>query len=307
MNSEDESSKPVRHVRKKRKLMEQPKRETVTQIKKTVKDHKKTTIEEVSVTDQTNVYEIEELNDLDVEKNNITSNPRFSADELKKYSSIFQDFLKTDTQSSSNSIKDLPMLEKNANKNLESKIASGQLNENFVRINIQKKVFVRGHKKVNYSRHKKTLWKQKRAAALTGPEMDMNGCDGGQLICHVCNLPGHFARNCKSEEQADKLLPLDADYSQYATLEEIFSACNDIEEPVGDDDKDVVESSIDGKYLVRKTISEDLSTENSIIKTINIGSEIQPYYRLQEGGSIIGEISYNYFMVYSNKYNLIIF
>lgn len=302
LNSEDESSKPILHVRKKRKLTEKPKEENVTQTnenvliekipKETMINCKKNIKAEVSVTDEASEVEIEEFNQLDVEKNNITSNPRFSAGELNKYSKMFQDFLKTDTQRSSNIIKDLPILENNANKKLESKIASGQLNENFVRINIQKKVFVRGHKKVNYSRHKKTQWKQKRAAALTGPEMDMNGCDGGQLICHICNLPGHFARNCKSEEQADKLLPLDADFSQYATLEEVFTAFNDIEESKSDDEG-VVES-IDVENLVKPILLEE---QNCVIKTVNISSEIQPYFRLQEDGSIIGENSCNYFIL----------
>lgn len=302
LNSEDESSKPVRHVRKKRKLMEKPKEEPVIEIKEIEVPEKKIkkpvapkratrgskknvkVIEELSDNEPEKEYEIEELNELDVEKKNITSNPRVSADELKKYSKIFTDFLKTDSQSCS-STTDSPIIENNSKKKLESKIASGQLNENFVRINIQKKVFVRGHKKVNYSRHKKTQWKQKRAAALAGPEMDMNGCDGGQLICHICNLPGHFARNCKAEKQADNLLPLDAEYSQYATLEEIFSACNDIEyHSAGDDD--IIET-VAAKNYVEKPVSEDWLKENGITKTVDVSSEIQPYYSLQEDGSVI--------------------
>lgn len=84
-----------------------------------------------------------------------------------------------------------------AREKLESRIAAGSLNDNYVRLNLRKKVFVRGKKTVNFSRYKKKLWKSKKAAALSGPDMDMGGCDGGILKCFQCGMPGHFAQNCK--------------------------------------------------------------------------------------------------------------
>lgn len=84
-----------------------------------------------------------------------------------------------------------------AREKLESKIAAGSLNENYVRLNLRKKVFVRGKKTMNFSRYKKKLWKTQKAAALSGPDMDMRGCDGGTLKCFQCGMPGHFAQNCK--------------------------------------------------------------------------------------------------------------
>lgn len=103
---------------------------------------------------------------------------------------------------------------------LEKKVAAGTLNDNYVRLNLRKKVFVRGKKTINFSRYKKKLWKSKKAAALSGPDMDMGGCDGGILTCFQCGMPGHFAQNCKI--QSDRLLPLDAqnDDSPFPTLEE---------------------------------------------------------------------------------------
>lgn len=92
-----------------------------------------------------------------------------------------------------------PVATKNsmARERLQSKVAAGSLNENYVRLNLRKKIFVRGKKTVNFSRYKKKLWKSKKAAALSGPDMDMGGCDGGILRCFQCGMPGHFAQNCK--------------------------------------------------------------------------------------------------------------
>lgn len=104
---------------------------------------------------------------------------------------------------------------------LEEKIKSGKLNENFVTVNLRKKVFVKGKKTMNYSKYKKGIWKQKKAAALYGPEMDMRGCDGGIQSCFQCGMPGHFANDCKVK--GDKLLPSNAeldDISPFPTLKE---------------------------------------------------------------------------------------
>lgn len=101
-----------------------------------------------------------------------------------------------------------PLSAKNsiAKEKLEKKIASGSLNENYVRLNLRKKVFVRGKKTMNFSRYKKKLWKSKKAAALSGPDMDMGGCDGGILTCFQCGLPGHFAQNCKVKSKYFQLI-----------------------------------------------------------------------------------------------------
>lgn len=142
---------------------------------------------------------------------NIKSVPRVPIAELKQTTMEFTKYVYSADSSvktveptvSAGGSKPKPLSTKNAiaKDKLESKIAAGALNDNFVRLNLRKKVFVRGKKTMNFSRYKKKLWKSKKAAALSGPDMDMGGCDGGILTCFQCGLPGHFAQNCKVKSE----------------------------------------------------------------------------------------------------------
>ncbi|XP_055843792.1 ATP-dependent DNA helicase Q4 [Episyrphus balteatus] len=166
---------------------------------------------------------------LALETKNLRCLPRANVEDLKMANSMADDYINNITDKIG-AVTNKPEAAKRGPVNtkreadrekLAQKVASGKLNENFVRINIQKKVFVRGKKTVNFSKYKKAQWKQKKAAALIGPEMNMGGCDGGILTCFQCGQPGHFAQQCKVK--GDTLLPASVDIdedSPYLTLEE---------------------------------------------------------------------------------------
>lgn len=166
---------------------------------------------------------------LALESGDITSVPRIKPDELEQADQMAQRYISNFSAGGGGGAMSasLPGVldEKRAaaRKKLEEKIASGKLNENFVTINIQKKKFSRGKKTINFTKYKKQQWKhKKRVAALSGPNMDMGGCDGGVLTCFNCGGVGHFAQQCKVN--GDALLPLSAqleeDPSPFPTLEE---------------------------------------------------------------------------------------
>ncbi|XP_053687852.1 ATP-dependent DNA helicase Q4 [Sabethes cyaneus] len=193
---------------------------------------------------------------------------------------------------------------------LQKKVAAGKLNENFVRIDIRKKVFVKGKKTINYSKYKKSLWKKKKAAALCGPEMDMGGCDGGVLTCFQCGGVGHMARNCKVK--GEQLLPIDAvevDESPFPTLEEAESMAkarslvvhaNRIQNlPITDNptwkekSEDAVNESAredlppEKPSYIRHTIPEDFLKASGILEcTVGSKDKIEPLYQLRPDGSL---------------------
>ncbi|THK33065.1 ATP-dependent DNA helicase Q4 [Diachasma alloeum] len=111
----------------------------------------------------------------------------------------------------------------------EEKVASGKANENFVRINLKKKIFVRGKRSFNFSRYKKNQWKQKKKE-LASSEGALDLADLAEKnTCFKCGATGHMSRKCPAMK-SDELLPLEEtseEISEFPTLEQVEKMANE--------------------------------------------------------------------------------
>lgn len=151
---------------------------------------------------------------------------------------------------------------------IEKKIQNGTLNENFVKINIEKKVFVRGKKNISYSKYKKQLWKDKKAlhAGMEFPEQ-------GKISCFKCGSEGHMARYCTAH-RGDTLLPLDScEEPSMLTLEDMEKIVSDNKKQ--EKDKPLEEQLSSVLFEASKVPEEFLQL---LAETPEAATEIQPIY-----------------------------
>ncbi|KAG8233228.1 hypothetical protein J437_LFUL012433 [Ladona fulva] len=153
---------------------------------------------------------------------------------------------------------------------LQRKLASGKANENFVKIDIKKKVYVRGKKNTSFSKYKKMMYKKK---AKDGDEL----CGRPVVKCFKCGEIGHYSRNCL---KVDKLLPQDdgiEEESSFPTLEEASQMAK--------------QSNYYKSSAERKDDKADLenAVEEFTIQMDVVGSEteVKPLYQLKDDNSLI--------------------
>ncbi|VVC29857.1 Helicase, C-terminal,Zinc finger, CCHC-type,DEAD/DEAH box helicase domain,P-loop containing [Cinara cedri] len=100
---------------------------------------------------------------------------------------------------------------------LESKVSSGKANENFVRLDMKRKIYSRGKKSVKTTTYKKKQWKNKKKELGE----DFTATDRTSLFkCFKCGDIGHSSKNCLKSNELIPLEEIEEDKSPFLTLEE---------------------------------------------------------------------------------------
>lgn len=183
-------------------------------------------------------------------------------------------------------IKESPIshIDKRKEEILKKKLASGKANENFVRINIQKKVFVRGKKTMTNSKYKKQQWKAKKKLQnyQTGRSFTS---DGDFQTCFKCNEIGHWAKDCC---KGQILLPKEEGDDEldcpFPTLEEAEEIANEMKESAhlrkNQMNRDKVQT-VQTAYELENTVAPPPE------ELVDKFSHVEPYFGTNEDGSLI--------------------
>ncbi|KAK3859142.1 hypothetical protein Pcinc_034708 [Petrolisthes cinctipes] len=169
---------------------------------------------------------------------------------------------------------------------LQKKVATGTLNNNFVRINLKKKTFVRGKKNMTAAKYKRQEWKKKQM--MKGAEKGKAGAIKS-LTCYRCGDFGHWSKYCPGKI-GDNLMPL-AEYSEessFLSLEDAASMAmgiktgNSCEKPVTrmyNDKTGIYIPTIESKGEVSSssdvTAQQDIPRESSVFEEVTESNEEQ--------------------------------
>ncbi|KAL7648693.1 UNVERIFIED_CONTAM: hypothetical protein RMT77_000600 [Armadillidium vulgare] len=199
---------------------------------------------------------------------------------------------------------------------LKYKIANGKLNDNFVKINLKKKVFVRGKRRMTSEKYKRVEWKKKQVEKRA---------DGGderaikKLTCFRCGDFGHWANKCPGKI-GDNLIPLDSfndGDTTFLTIEEAANLAEGVhnsasegitrvfkeKDPTSQDDNILSAENSDNEILsdwdetdlcaLEEAEKASLETQN-VSKVISnrsdekdVNPSVQPLYKLNSDGNVI--------------------
>ena len=161
----------------------------------------------------------------------------------------------------------------------------GNANENFVKIDITKKVFVRGHKKVSGAKAKRNDWKMNKSASSKEEKLKT-------LICRKCKESGHFAKFCLKGSILNNILlssvklyeiyldtiptnvPEQVDESPFPSLEEAATMVNN-KIAIKTNRVSMFESQVEN---VENGQTNSVEADSTPIVACNASKPIEPYF-----------------------------
>lgn len=92
------------------------------------------------------------------------------------------------------------------NDRLSNKMKGGTINENFVKIDLKKKTFVRGKKFMTGSKYRRLEWKRKQGLKTASAGKGNAANNAKKLTCFKCGDFGHWASKCPGKRQPNSIL-----------------------------------------------------------------------------------------------------
>lgn len=156
---------------------------------------------------------------------------------------------------------------------LEAKISNGKASENFVKLDLKRKIYSRGKRSVKTTTYKKKQWKN-RKKELGG---DFSTTDRTTLQkCFKCGDIGHYSKNCIKSNELIPLEEIGEEDSPYLTLEEAEQLALEKKEKVH------------CKKWARESKDQNHSIEYPpILEDTSKSENISPVYQLLEDNNII--------------------